>query len=71
MKSLEFGAWQPVKSLDYKFSFAFCHVFLSFDKAYDVFDKPVFINPASLSTTSCQYVITYNPEFLNPVWFRL
>ena len=30
--------------------------------------NPVFINPARLSTTSCQYIITYNPVFIDPAW---
>ena len=70
MKSLEFGAWQPVKSLDYKgFYLLFAKFFSLLTRLMMLFDKTVFINPARLSTTSCQYIITYNPEFLNPVWF--
>ena len=30
--------------------------------------NPVFINPARLSTTSCQYIITYNAVFIDPAW---
>ena len=57
MKSLEFGAWQPVKSLDYNgFYLPFAKFFFVLIKICDVF-KPVFINPVRLSTTSCQYTI--------------
>ena len=43
-------------------------IFLN-DKIYNVFDKSAIINPARLSTTSCQYMISYNPALINPVWF--
>ena len=34
-----------------------------------LWSKPVFINPARFSTTSCQYITNYDPAIINPVWF--
>ena len=70
MKSLEFGVWQPMKSLDYKFSYAFiCQVFSPLMRFIVFYDKPAFIDPVWLSTTRCQYMISYNPTLIDLVWF--
>ena len=44
MKSLEFGAWQLVKSLDYKFLFALFAKFLFLDEIVGI--HPIYINSA-------------------------
>ena len=43
--------------------------FFLLDDIYEVFGEPAFIHPARLSTTICQYIITYNPVFIDPTWF--
>ena len=69
MKSLEFGAWQPVKSLDYKFSFAFiCQVFSPMMRLMMFLLNRHSLTRFYFQLQSCQYLITYNPVFIDPAW---
>ena len=69
MKSLEFGAWQPVKSLDYN------GFYLPFAKFFFLLIRFVMFSNRCLSTRlgfQLQVVSTrsnYNPETISPVWF--
>ena len=71
MKSLEFGAWRPVKSLDYN------GFYLPFAKFFFLLIRFVMFWNRCLSTRlGCQLQVvstwsSYNPETINPVWFWL
>ena len=57
-----------MKSLAYSFYAFICQVFTLLMRFIIFYNRPAFIDPAWLSTTSCQYIITYNPVFINLAW---
>ena len=69
MKSLEFGAWPPVKSLDYN------GFYLPFAKFFFLLIRFVMFSNRCLSTRlGCQLQVVstrsnYNPVIISPVWF--